>query len=64
MNKFDQGVLYAAALLVRLHDAPVLSAAIIKEAGLGEADCKDLDDFEKEILHKLKGEKGINFRGL
>jgi hypothetical protein len=64
MTEFDQGVLYAAGVLLHLHDEPTLAATIIREAGLGNADCSELDDFDKINLRKVRDEKGMELRGL
>lgn len=64
MTEFDQGVLYAAAMVVAIHDQPVVAATIIREAGLSDADCSKLDRFDKNHLQKVQGEKGIALRGL
>lgn len=64
MNEFEQGVLYAAAIVVAIHDQPVIAATIIREAGLSDADCSKLDRFDKNHLSKLQNEKGIALRGL
>jgi len=41
-----------------------MAATIIREAGLGQADCSGLDDFDKNHLRKIQGESGIALRGL
>ncbi len=43
---------------------PTMAATIIREAGLGQADCSGLDDFDKNHLRKIQGESGIALRGL
>lgn len=60
---FEQGILYAVALLVKLHDQPTMAANIVREAGLGNINISSMDDFERESLKKLKGEHGISFIG-
>lgn len=64
MTEFEQGVLYAASVLVALHDEPTLAASIVCEAGLESADCTSLDDYEKKHLRKIQGERGVTLRGL
>jgi len=63
MTEFEQGILYAAGLIVALHNEPVIAASVILEAGLGNTDISGLDDYDKRNLEKLKNGKGINFRG-
>lgn len=66
MTEWEQGVLMAAATVVRCHDRPVIAATIIGEAGLSTADCSSLDAFDKEALRKVQGERAgsIKLRGL
>lgn len=64
LDSFSQGVLYAASLLVAIHDQPTMAASILREADLNEADCSALDDFEKRNLRRIQGEKAIALRGL
>lgn len=63
-ERFKEGVLYAASILVATHDQPTMAATIIREAGLNEADCSSMEDFEKNNLRKIQGERGIALRGL
>ena len=64
LNPWSEGVLMAASVLVATHDEPTLAATILKELGLSDADCSQLDDFDKESLRKLMTERGITLRGL
>lgn len=64
MTEFEHGVLYAAAVVIAVHDQPVIAATIVREAGLSDADCSDMDDFEKHHLRVIQGENGIALRGL
>ena len=64
ISRFDEGVLYAAGLLGKYCDHPTEAAWIVGEAGLGDADCGGMDEFDKQNLQVLKGEKGIHLRGL
>ena len=64
LTEFEQGVLYAASIVIALHDQPVVAATVVREAGLSEADCSGLDDYEKKHLRKLKDEQGVALRGL
>lgn len=61
---FCEGVLYAAALLNRLHDQPSISAEILKEAGIENWDCSGLEEFEKTQLRIINKEKGMKLKGL
>jgi len=56
----------AASVLVATHDQPGMAADIIKELGLNDADCSDLDDFDKANLEKVNGQRGAwpRLRGL
>lgn len=53
LNDFQQGVFYAAGLLVEWLDNPVAAADILKEAGLLEADVAELDETEQLAMKKL-----------
>ena len=65
MNQWEQGVLMAASVLIACHDQPTMAADVLHELGLSNADCSDLDDFDKENLRKAQGERGkIKLRGL
>ncbi len=46
LTKFEHGVLYAVAQVVRLHDEPQVAADVLKQAGLAQADCSKLDDYD------------------
>lgn len=58
MTPFEEGVLYAAATLHRIHRVPTMAADLIREAGLGKRDCSGLDDFDKEALRQICDEGG------
>ncbi|HBN7797521.1 TPA: hypothetical protein NOE63_006672 [Pseudomonas aeruginosa] len=64
LTKFDHGVLYAAAQVVRLHDEPQVAADVLKQAGLGQADCSKLDEYDKESLRAVNTIPGIGLTGL
>lgn len=64
MTQFEEGVLYAASIVIAMHDEPTMAATILREAGLANADCNDLDDYDKASLRKLREEPGIALRGL
>jgi len=63
---FEQGILMAASALVSLHDQPGMAADIVSEFGLHEADCSQLDEYDKRNLRKIQGLKHgtIKLRGL
>jgi hypothetical protein len=64
LSDFEKGVVYAAGLIVRLHDQPGIAAEIMREAGMDRRNFSDCDDFEKESLRKLQGERGLHLYGL
>lgn len=64
LDPWSEGVLMAASVLVATHDQPTEAATILKELGLADADCSQLDDFDKESLRKVIHERGITLRGL
>ena len=53
MNEFNQGIFYAAALLVTFVDQPTCAADILEQAGLLESDIRDLDDTEQRAMRAL-----------
>jgi len=54
MKKFDEGILFACALMNRLHDEPTIAGDTISESGLKDADCSKMDEFEKEQLRLIQ----------
>lgn len=61
-DSFEEGVMYAAALLVRVHDLPTIAANVLREAGLMDANVHKLDDYERESLRELNRENGVNLK--
>ena len=53
MDKFDEGVLFSAAEITRGHGADVYQEDLIIAAGLQNADCSMLAEFDQEALKKL-----------
>lgn len=64
MKDFNQGVFFAVAILVDIHNQPTMAKNILIEAGLEDADCSSLDDLEKNALRKLKSSENLPLRGL
>lgn len=64
LNDFEKGIAYSAALVVRLHDQPGIAAEILREAGMDRRNFSNCDDYEKEMLRKLQGERGLTLYGL
>ena len=54
MKQFDEGILFACALMNRLHDEPTIAGDTILECGLKDADCSKMDEFEKEELRLIQ----------
>ena len=63
MNDFNQGILYAAGILARIHDQPDMAAHVLIEAGLEGADCSFMPEFDRENLEMINGH-GITLSGL
>lgn len=53
LNDFQQGIFYAAVLLVEFMDQPTYAADILQEAGLLDADVSELDETEQLAMKKL-----------
>lgn len=65
MDQWEQGVLMAAAILVAAHDQPGMAADVLHELGLGRADCSAMDEFDKQYLRKINGQRAnVKLRGL
>lgn len=65
MDDYTQGIFYAVAMLVALHDQPTSAADILEQAGHLTADCSELDDTEKDAMRSLmKQDNRCNFTGL
>lgn len=65
LTEFDQGVLLAAAHLIRTADQPVYAADILRAFDLTEANCARLDDMDKDELRRLRDDEGLHgLRGL
>lgn len=64
LTKFQHGIFYAAAMVVRLHDEPRVAADVLKEAGLSNSNCSELDEYDKEILRVINQETGMSLTGL
>lgn len=64
LDEWGQGVMYAVAILMATADQPVDAAGILNEAGLLDADCSELDDFERKWLRKLRDGEGLPLKGL
>lgn len=52
-TEFEEGVFYAAAIIVNTHDSMVIACDLLREAGLFNSDVSSLDDYEKQALNKL-----------
>ncbi|ELO1556381.1 hypothetical protein [Aeromonas hydrophila] len=64
LDEWQQGVMYAVAQLMAVADQPVDAKEILKGAGLLDADCSELDDFERKWLRKLRDCEGVPLTGL
>lgn len=64
LSDFEHGVLYAAAIVQATAFTPTIAADILREAGLTNADCALLDDYEKLHLRVVNEETGINLKNL
>ena len=62
MKQWKEGILFACALLNRLHDQPGMAADTILESGLANADCRKMDNFEKEMLKIINKDHRLNLK--
>lgn len=63
MGKFEEGIVFAAAMLNRLYDQPTMAAEIITESGLENYNCSGFDEFDKQELRLIR-DTGIQLKGL
>ena len=52
------------SILIALHDQPGMAVDVVYELGLAAADCSQLDDYSKQNLEKILGERSIRLRDL
>lgn len=64
LTEFEQGVFYAAAIAVEVHNEPTIAATIIQNAGYAEHDVSELDEADKKQLRVVNNENGISLKGL
>lgn len=64
LSDMEEGALMAVSILIALHDQPGMAADVVNELGLAAADCSQLDDYDKQNLKKIQGERGVHLRGL
>lgn len=64
LGEFEHGIMFAAAEMLRLHDQPTMVADLLRATGLNHADVTSMDDFDKETLEMLSGERDIQLTGL
>lgn len=64
LTDFEMGILTACGLIMATHDEPGIAADVIRETGLQDADCSDLDDFDKEYLKIIQEQERLNLTGL
>lgn len=66
LTEQEQGAMLAISVLIALHDQPGMAADVLVELGLHAADCTELDEYDKQNLKKIQGERGgsIRLRGL
>lgn len=64
ISEFSKGVLYAAGIIAGYDQDPATAAFVLREAGLENADCKGMDDFDKQNLKLVQSEKGIHLKNL
>ena len=53
LNKWAEGVLFAAAEITRGHGNGIEQVDLLDAAGLSEADCSSISEFDQEFLKQL-----------
>jgi hypothetical protein len=64
LTEFEEGILFAAAEMLRLHDQPTMVADMLRFTGLDRANVSQMDDYDKEWLETLNVERDIALTGL
>jgi hypothetical protein len=66
IDEYQRGALTALSILICCHDKPRMAADVLIEMGLSRINVADLDDWDKNILRKVQGERGgaVKLRGL
>jgi hypothetical protein len=64
LSEFEQGVFYAASIVVEVHDEPTIAVTIIQNAGYANYDVSELDESDRKQLRIVNQETGINLKGL
>lgn len=62
-SDFDQGILFALAMLIRTHDEPTMAADVLRCTDMAKADVSKLDPYDQHPLRKLNGESNIKLTG-
>jgi hypothetical protein len=63
-TEFQQGVLLAAASLMRSADEPLYAADILREFALQDVNCACLDEMDKQELRRICESESFPLRGL
>lgn len=63
-NNFHQGIFYAVAELQRSFEMTTMCAAILRAAGLDDADCSSVDEFDRISLREIAALSSLNLTGL
>ena len=64
MSEFNKGILVSVALLSRMHGLGIELYDLLNDCGLKDADCAELDEFDKIQLRKLNKQEGLQLKGL
>jgi len=51
-TEFNQGVVFAAARLIEMHDQPTMALELIEQAGITREDLKQCADYDLAFLRK------------
>lgn len=62
---FDDGVIWAIARIVELHDEPTIAASVARENGFSYSTLRGLaDEADLKFIDKLKGESTLKIGGI
>lgn len=66
MDDWEKGCLMAVSMFIALYGERMKAASVLNELGLSRADCSELEQYHKNNLRKIHGERDglIALRGL
>lgn len=63
-TEFEKGILYSAGIIDATHDVSTIARNLLEQAGLHDADCSEMDEYDKGNLRVLAQKEWLELRGL